>query len=89
MTLNTLHENILGHSVRPVVTYAFTAALIYGFVVSKIPSNMFVPIAISVISYWFGQRERTPTLPVTAATTDTTVTTHAEAAAPDVKPTGA
>lgn len=83
MTLNTLHDNILGHSVRPVVTYAFTAAMIYGFVVHLIPPNVFSSLVISVVSYWFGQRERTPALP---GTTDTTTTIHAEAAVPEVKP---
>jgi len=76
--LETIHS-----SVRPVVTYALAAALIAGFFLGKIPPDMFSSIAISVISYWFGSRERNVpdagALPIVAATSDTTTVTHAEA----------
>lgn len=43
-------------SVRPIVTFAFALALVAGFLVGRVPENVFTTIAGSVITFWFGQR---------------------------------
>lgn len=51
MKFNTFHS-----SVRPVVTYVFAGAMVAGFFVGKVPSDVFYTIATTVVGYWFGQR---------------------------------
>lgn len=42
---------------RPVVTLLFAVALVAGFFVGRISGDQFLPIAIAVVSYWFGSRQ--------------------------------
>lgn len=76
--LDTIHS-----SVRPVVTYLLAAAFVVGFFMGMVPHDVFSSLVISVVSYWFGSRERNvPTdgaLPITTATSDITTVTHAKA----------
>lgn len=76
--LDTFHS-----AVRPVVTYLLAAAFVVGFFMEMVPRDVFSSLVISVISYWFGSRERNVpaegALPIVAATSDTTTVTHAEA----------
>lgn len=46
----------LRSSLRPVITYAFAAAMIAGFFYQLIPPEVFYTVAGNVISFWFGQR---------------------------------
>jgi len=43
-------------SVRPLVTLAFSAAIIVGFVMKLISPEAFVGIALLVIKYWFDDK---------------------------------
>ena len=76
--LDTIHS-----SVRPVVTYLLAAAFVAGFFMGMVPRDVFSSLVISVVSYWFGSRERNvPTegvLPIVAATSETTTTVRSEA----------
>ena len=45
--------------VRPLVTYAIVASLIYGFVTKLVTAEVFVPIVMMVIVFWFESREKT------------------------------
>ena len=51
--------DILRGSVRPAVTYALCGALIWGFVVGLVGADVFVPIAASVVGFWFASRQQT------------------------------
>jgi hypothetical protein len=76
--LETIHS-----SVRPIVTFALAGAFVVGFFRGSVPPDVFSSLVISVVSYWFGSRERSVpdagALPIVAATSDTTTVTHAEA----------
>lgn len=48
--------------VRPIVAFAFTAAVIYGFVVGKVAEQSFMGIATMVIAFYFAAREATKAL---------------------------
>lgn len=52
MQLETLEK-----AIRPIITAAFTAAFIFGFVAEKIGSDVFVGTATMVIIYWFKSRD--------------------------------
>ena len=45
--------------VRPLVTYAIVASLIYGFVTKLITAETFLPIVVMIIVFWFESREKT------------------------------
>lgn len=45
-------------SVRPLISSAFTGALIWGFVVGRIDAVVFVPIAAGAIAWWFYDRNK-------------------------------
>lgn len=47
----------LSSYVRPVITVAFTAAFLYGFMADKIGADVFVSTATMVIIYWFKTRD--------------------------------
>lgn len=76
--LETIHS-----SVRPVVTYLLAAAFVVGFFMKMVPHDVFSSLVISVVSYWFGSRERnvpeSGVLPIVAATSETTTTVRSEA----------
>ena len=42
--------------VRPIATLLFAAALIGGFAVGRISADQFLPVASSVILWWFADR---------------------------------
>jgi len=44
--------------VRPIIALSLTAAIIFGFFLSKIDSKEFLPIAAMAISWWFSSREK-------------------------------
>lgn len=76
-TLETIHS-----SVRPVVTYLLAVAFVAGFFMGMVPRDVFSSLVISVVSYWFGSRERNAStevvLPIVAATSERTTTVRAE-----------
>lgn len=77
--LETIHS-----SVRPIVTFTLAGAFVIGYFRGLVPPDVFSSLVISVVSYWFGSRERNVpdgSLPIVAATSDTTTVTHAEAPA--------
>lgn len=41
---------------RPLITILFSLAVVLGFFLGRISGDQFLPIAISVVSYWFGSR---------------------------------
>lgn len=41
---------------RPLVTYAFTIAVIAGFLLGRVSADQFMGLAIMVIGMWFGSR---------------------------------
>lgn len=41
---------------RPLVTFAFTLAVIAGFLIGKINADQFMGLAAIVIGMWFGSR---------------------------------
>lgn len=43
--------------VRPVATFALVGAIIYGFVVKLIEPQVFVPLVILALVFWFESRE--------------------------------
>lgn len=43
-------------AVRPLITYAFSIAMITGFFMKLIPPEVFYTVAGNVVSFWFGQR---------------------------------
>ena len=45
-------------SVRPIVTYAFTAAFVYGFVSGMISAEAFLTMSGFVIKSWFDARQQ-------------------------------
>lgn len=44
--------------VRPLISLAFTGSLIYGFVVGKISTELFVPLAGGAIAWWYRDRQK-------------------------------
>jgi hypothetical protein len=48
---------ILRSGVRPIGAYAFIVGVNIGFIVDKISVEIYVPIAMSVIAYYYGQRK--------------------------------
>ena len=52
--------DLLNKLVRPLTTFGFAIVLQYGFLRGLIDAQLFVPIAIMVISFWFGQRVAPP-----------------------------
>lgn len=50
-------QEALEKSVRPIVTLALTAAVIWGFTFGKISGEVFAPMVTGVVMYWFGQRQ--------------------------------
>ncbi len=48
--------NALRALVRPLVTLAFTGALIYGFLVGIVPADSFLAISGGAILFWFTAR---------------------------------
>ena len=55
--------DLLNKLVRPLTTFGFAIVLQYGFLRGLIDAQLFVPIAIMVISFWFGQRGVPPSPP--------------------------
>lgn len=49
-------EKLNGY-VRPLVTIAFTAVIVYGFIAGTIKPGEFFPFATGVIVYWFKTRD--------------------------------
>lgn len=45
-------------SVRPIVTYAFAAAFIGGFLLKLVPPDAFLILATYVIKSWFDERQQ-------------------------------
>jgi len=45
--------------VRPLVTFAVVATVIYGFVTKLIGADVFLPLATMVLVFWFESREKT------------------------------
>lgn len=41
---------------RPLATVILIATVCYGFIVGKIPQEVFMPVAMMAISFWFGAR---------------------------------
>lgn len=56
--LGELHPiaQVLRASVRPVITFAFTAALFVGLAKGVVPWEMVAGIFASIIGFWFGER---------------------------------
>lgn len=52
MSIKALRE-----SVRPVIVYLLTGALVVGFFLHYIPQDAFVPFAVGIIGTWFGSRQ--------------------------------
>ena len=50
-------EQLLRAGVRPVVTYAFCGALIFGFAVNKISGAEFIAIAGPIVGFFFRERD--------------------------------
>jgi len=46
----------LRSSVRPIVTYGLTGAVIYGFIVKLIPPEVFMTLATMAFTFWFVDR---------------------------------
>lgn len=62
----------LKKSVRSIVTLAFVAAFIYGFLIKLVSAEVFVGVAVLIIKYWFddpetskGGSNETPIAPTT------------------------
>lgn len=43
--------------VRPIITLSLTAVFCYGFVVNMITAEVFVPTAVSILTWWFKSRD--------------------------------
>ncbi len=43
--------------VRPTVTLAMAGAVIWGFVVGKIPAEQFTTLAFATVTFWFVSRD--------------------------------
>lgn len=44
-------------SVRSILALSLTGALIYGFIIKIISAELFVPLVVAVVSYYFGQKK--------------------------------
>jgi len=42
---------------RPLVTIVFTLTLSWGFVMGKVPSEAYMPLAALIMGFWFQQRQ--------------------------------
>lgn len=43
--------------VRPIITLSLTAVFCYGFLASMITADVFVPTAVSILTWWFKSRD--------------------------------
>ncbi|MHC4792291.1 MAG: hypothetical protein ACYS8Y_12830 [Planctomycetota bacterium] len=57
---------ILKAGVRPIGAYAFIIGINLGFIVKLISVEVYVPIAMSVIAYYYGQRKSNEETPPTS-----------------------
>lgn len=43
--------------VRPIITLSLTAVFCYGFLAEMITAEVFVPTAVSILTWWFKSRD--------------------------------
>lgn len=44
--------------VRPIISFIFAGGLIAGFFVDKIPTEVFAPVAVGAIVWWYTSRDK-------------------------------
>ncbi len=72
----------INQATRSIITLALTAGVLYGFIVSKvIPSDVFVPLASGVLTWWFVRDQ------ATASTKDAADLIKTQPPVPPVPPT--
>lgn len=54
---NLLLSENLSDYVRPIITLSLTAVFCWGFVVGMITAEVFVPTAVSILTWWFKSRD--------------------------------
>ncbi len=66
------HVEQINQATRSIITLALTAGVLYGFIVSKvIPSDVFVPLASGVLTWWFVRDQATASSKEAAALINT------------------
>lgn len=52
-----MNAESINEMVRPAITLSLTAVFCYGFLAGMITADVFVPTAVSILTWWFKSRE--------------------------------